>query len=130
MRVFINSKSLEILRFFCVGISVTLVHISIVFCLFYFFNKMSVYIANSVGFAISFVISYLGHRYITFNNKGSLGKFFIISAFGFIVNNLLLTIGMMFYLPKTFAIFVAIILVPAITYLLSLSWAFKKIEEC
>jgi len=87
--------------------------------------------ANVVGWLVAFVVSYGGHRRLTFRASGastrqSLPRFFAISAGGFVANEsayalLLSHTGM----PYRAALGVVLVGLAVITYLASRHWAFR-----
>lgn len=85
----------------------------------------SPYLINVVAFIVAFIVSFYGHRHLTFGLPGSPAKFFVIALGGFALNNVILTGGLYLALPPLAAIVVATICVPILTYFASALWAFK-----
>jgi putative flippase GtrA len=87
--------------------------------------------ANVIGWLCAFWVSYGGHYFLTFADHGapalrSVGRFFLLSAAGFVINEssyaILLSVTS---LPYYLLLAVILILVAILTYLLSLRWAFQ-----
>lgn len=88
--------------------------------------------ANACGFGIAFVVSFLGHRYLSFKDTStsihqSFLKFFITAVAGFCTNELIF-IGLFRYfdLNDWLALLAGICAAAAQTFVLSRFWAFKK----
>jgi putative flippase GtrA len=87
--------------------------------------------ANVIGWLCAFWVSYGGHHYLTFAGHGapalrSIGRFFLLSAAGFAINEcsyaFLLSVSS---LPYYLLLAVILVCVAILTYLLSLRWAFR-----
>lgn len=118
----------QILRFFIIGTSASATHFIGVVCLVELFTLQPL-IANIFAFFLAFQISYIGHRYWTFNHRqhalGSLPKFFTVASFGFIMNEGLFALCLHvfnWYYPIALAI--TLITVAIMTFILSKFWAF------
>ena len=84
---------------------------------------------NVFAFLLAFQVSYLGHRYWTFNHQkhslASLPKFFSVAAGGFLINEgvfaLLLHLSGWYY---PIALGITLVLIAILTFLLGKFWAF------
>lgn len=89
------------------------------------------YVANLCAFLVAFVVSYSGHRRFTFQVQGrhkeSLPRFFLTALAGFIVNELMLAL-LLLYTPLPFepALLLVLCLVAIMTFLLARFWAFRS----
>ncbi len=90
--------------------------------------------ANVLGWLVAFVVSFAGHHRLTFRDRAapfsaSVGRFFIVSAGGFSVNEsayaLVLNRSELRY---DLVLAVVLVAVAAITYLLSRHWVFLRSE--
>lgn len=123
--ILISDKWLRPLRFAIVGGAATATHLAVAGALSYLRTPQSVYRINVIAFIIAFLVSYLGHRYITFGKSGSVINFFIIALCGFALNNIILTCGLWLGMNEFLSIVIATVCVPVMTYLASSIWAFK-----
>jgi putative flippase GtrA len=87
--------------------------------------------ANVIGWLCAFGVSYAGHYSLTFADHGapvlrSAGRFFLLSAAGFIINESSYAI-LLYVSPLPYYFLLALILVSVaiFTYLLSQRWAFR-----
>lgn len=93
-------------------------------------HKSAPYLANFLAFLVAFVVSYLGHRKLTFqsNEKHSktLTRFFLTALLGFVVNEMLLVL-LLNYTPLSFslALFIVLNVVAVLTFIISKFWAFN-----
>ena len=80
-------------RFLGVGIVSTLTNFALSFCLVGFF-QVDVRLANAVGYVMGMAVSYLGHRHVTFNSRGSVvregWKFLVMHGFNLGLSTLVL----------------------------------------
>ena len=88
--------------------------------------------ANVFGWLAALVVSFGGHRYLTFRDAGSrlatsLRRFFVISGCGFALNQaayaVLLSRGALAY---DLALAVVLVTVAVATYVASRLWAFRR----
>lgn len=122
-----ETEKWQFLRFFIVGGMATLTHLLTALCLTsVLWQDLSVYIVNFLSFMTAFFVSYIGHRYITFCQSGSIIKFFVIALGGFIMNNIVLFFVTHMGLKDFIAIATSTIFVPIVTYTFSKLWAFNK----
>jgi putative flippase GtrA len=89
-------------------------------------------LANVVGWLVAFVVSFTGHHCLTFRGHGSsttvsVRRFFMVSAFGFSINEaiyaLLLGWGWQRF---DLALLAVLLAVAVLTYFLSRHWAFFR----
>ncbi len=119
-----------VFRFAIVGVLATIFHLVI---LWYLMRNVNVnpISANFIAFGVSFVFSFLGHYFWTFdagvNIINALKKFFLTSAFGFLINIITLSTLLRLELASDLknAIF-STLLTPFISFLVSRFWIFKK----
>lgn len=116
-------------KFALVGIVATVVH----FYVFVLLDKvMWPEIANFFSFLASFLFSFFGHRYLTFNSGNSpllqsIIRFFSAACLGFLNNELILIIlHRVFSVDAKFALICGMVTSSAQTFLLSKYWAFKE----
>jgi putative flippase GtrA len=89
-------------------------------------------LANALGFAVAFGLSFAGHRRLSFQHaatsvRQSLGRFAVTALLGFGSNELVfvaLLRGLQW--PSLLALFVAMLAAAAQTYVLSRHWAFRR----
>jgi putative flippase GtrA len=87
--------------------------------------------ANVIGWLCAFGVSYAGHYFLTFADRAapalrSAGRFFLLSAAGFAINEcsyaILLSLSA---LPYYFLLALILVAVAVLTYLISQRWAFQ-----
>jgi putative flippase GtrA len=91
-------------------------------------------VANAVGFCIAFVVSFAGHRFLSFSDAEttlwqSLRRFAATALAGFAANEVMfvaLLRGLDF--PDWLALFFALVFASAQTFLLSRFWAFRRAQ--
>ena len=114
-------------RYGLVGLVATLVHLLVAQAVLYFGTEP--FSSNLMGFLVAFVIGLLGHYLFTFGRVGSLGRAFmrygLIAVTGFLTNNLvLITLVARDWIRDDVALAVAILIIPAGTFLASRFWGF------
>ncbi len=115
--------------FVAVGLAAALTHMA-VFALLR--QAILPELANAAGFVVAFVVSFTGHRWLSFRDAGntvgqSLGRFAATALAGFGVNELVfvaLLRGLDW--PSPLALFAALAFAAGQTYLLSRHWAFRR----
>jgi putative flippase GtrA len=115
--------------FLAVGASAALTHMG-VFALAR--HQMLPELANALGFAVAFVVSFSGHRLLSFRDAAtsvatSLGRFAVTALAGFACNELVFVL--LFRVagwPPLLALFVALVLAAGQTFALSRFWAFRR----
>jgi putative flippase GtrA len=115
--------------FILVGSAAALVHLLTVIVLVEK-GHMPPLIANVGGWMCAFTVSYGGHRWLTFADHDapvlqSAGRFFLLSAGGFAINESAYAILLhASRVPYHFLLAIILLCVAAGTYLLSRRWAF------
>lgn len=114
-------------RFGLVGGVATMAHLAIAAILSAWWPALSEFVVNLCGFLVAFQISLVGHRRLTFRRRGRARRFFLLALSGFLLNNgvlaLLLTST---HIDGFWAIGIATLTVPLITYVGSRLWAFRE----
>ncbi|MDS4013043.1 MAG: GtrA family protein [Candidatus Accumulibacter sp.] len=88
-------------------------------------------VANLVGWLVALVVSFSGHYLLTFRHHAksllpALGRFFLLSASGFAVNELAFVVLLhSTRLPYQHLLAAILVAVAILTFLLSRSWAFR-----
>ncbi|OAL57874.1 hypothetical protein A6R74_11715 [Halomonas sp. ALS9] len=124
-----NRDAFRLFRFLIVGGAATSTHMLVAALLFAYFNNPSPYGINAVAFLVAFLVSFYGHRHITFQTRGSIRRFFLVAVGGFLANNAILTGGLALGMDGLVAVIIATACVPVLTYLASSLWAFKTEEK-
>lgn len=121
----------QIFLFGAVGITSSLTHLLMVY-LFVNHLKLQPAIANIFAFLIAYPVSFFGHSYLTFASRPhrrhlSFYRFLIVAVLGFLLNEGLYLI-FLYYTSFHYLLSLGIILiiVPAITFVLSKFWAFSN----
>ncbi len=89
-------------------------------------------VANGVGFVVAFGVSFVGHRWLSFQDAGtslwqSLRRFAITALAGFAANEVIFVVLLRgLGLPSFLALFLALVLASAQTFVLSRLWAFRR----
>lgn len=115
--------------FLLVGTSAALTHMAVFACVSPF---MLPELANAVGFCVAFVVSFVGHRRLSFQDADttlwqSLRRFGATALAGFVSNELMFMLLLrMFGWPNLWALFVALVFASAQTFVLSRFWAFRR----
>lgn len=92
--------------------------------------KINPLYSNIAGFLLAFPVSYVGHYQFTFaaiktRHQHSLPKFLSIAVLGFLANQGLVALGLIYTdLPFWLLLGVVMVLIAVMTYLLSRYWAF------
>ncbi|WNL43449.1 GtrA family protein [Halomonas sp. PAMB 3264] len=121
-----NRDVFQPFRFLIMGGLATLTHMLVATLLFALLTEPSPYLVNVIAFALAFLVSFFGHRHVTFKTRGSMGRFFLVAIAGFAANNAILTAGLALGVNNLAAVIIATACVPVLTYLASSLWAFKK----
>lgn len=88
------------------------------------------YVSNLLAFSVAFLFSFLGHYYWSFQSSlrrsVALTRFIVTALTGFLSSNIIL-MGLLQtnVFPKTISSAIAVMFIPAITYLLGRYWAFR-----
>jgi putative flippase GtrA len=89
-------------------------------------------IANAAGFGVAFVVSFAGHRFLSFSDADtslwqSFRRFAATALAGFAANELMfIALLRGLDLPDWLALFFALVFASAQTFLLSRFWAFRR----
>ena len=89
-------------------------------------------VANAVGFVVAFGVSFAGHRWLSFQDAGtslwqSLRRFAVTALAGFAANEVIFVLLLRgLGLPSFLALFLALVLASAQTFVLSRLWAFRR----
>ena len=114
----------RLFRFGLVGGGATLVDLGTSVALFRVWPAISEHLVTTTAFFVAFWFSFFGHRYITFQKHGAIGKFLLVALFSLAVRNLLLS-GLLFAgLSGLLPVVIATLAVTILTYLLSRVWVF------
>jgi putative flippase GtrA len=88
--------------------------------------------ANALGFCIAFVVSFAGHRLLSFKDANtsvatSLRRFVVTALAGFVSNELVFVLLLrVLDLPSLLALFLALLFAAGQTFVLSRFWAFRR----
>ena len=91
-------------------------------------------VANAMGFCVAFVISFAGHRFLSFSDADtplwqSLRRFAATALAGFAANEVMFVALLRgLNLPDWLALFFALVFASAQTFLLSRFWAFRRAQ--
>ena len=114
-------------RFGLVGTVATAAHLSVAAVLSALWPALSEFIVNLCGFLVAFQISLIGHRRLTFRRRGRAKRFFTLAVLGFVLNNgVLAALLASTRIAGFWAIVIATLTVPLITYVGSRLWAFRE----
>lgn len=89
-------------------------------------------VANALGFVVAFVLSFVGHRWLSFKGTStpmpqSLRRFGVTALAGFACNELVFMLLTRYYgWLALLALFVALVVASAQTFVLSRFWAFQR----
>ena len=89
-------------------------------------------LANALGFAVAFGVSFIGHRYLSFQDAStsvatSLRRFGVTALVGFVSNELVFVLLLrLLQLPSQLALFLALLFAAGQTFVLSRFWAFRR----
>jgi putative flippase GtrA len=89
-------------------------------------------VANAAGFCVAFVVSFAGHRFLSFSDADtslwqSFRRFAATALAGFAANELMfIALLRGLNLPDWLALFFALVFASAQTFLLSRFWAFRR----
>ncbi|WP_110655652.1 GtrA family protein [Salinicola halimionae] len=114
-------------RFGLVGGVATAAHLSVAAILSASWPGLSEFVVNLCGFLVAFQISLVGHRRLTFRRRGRARRFFTLALLGFALNNgVLAALLASTDIAGFWAIGIATLTVPLITYVGSRLWAFRE----
>ena len=118
--------------FIVVGTAAALTHM-LVFALTH--DLMWPEFANALGFGVAFLVSFSGHRRLSFADSHtplwqSLRRFAVTAVGGFMTNEMLFVLLYRgFDWPSWLALFVALVAASGQTFVLSRFWAFRRGKE-
>lgn len=124
----------ELFWFGAVGLTAMAVHLASV-ALVLVPLGLSPLVANVIAFLIAFQVSHAGHRRFTFSHHDapasqSRWRFFAVACASFLVNELMYAALLRFTtLDYRVALFIVLVLVAALTYVSSRTWAFAPAAD-
>ncbi|MCD8548494.1 MAG: GtrA family protein [Aeromonadaceae bacterium] len=111
-------------RFGLVGGGATLIDLGCAALLLWLWPALAENLVSTAAFFVAFWFSFFGHRYVTFQKQGAVGKFLLVALFSLAVRNLLL-LGLLWAgLSGLLPIVIATLAVTVLTYQLSRIWVF------
>ncbi len=117
------------LRFGVVGVTATAVHMGVAVATVEA-GGAHPQVANMLGFAVAFVVSYLGQRYFTFGSDQAhsvaLVRFAVVAGTGALVNLLVSGALLKLGLYYAVAIFIGLSVAAVVNYQLNRQWAFAR----
>lgn len=120
--------SKQFVRFLIAGGAATITYYALAMLLDCF-TTFSVMLINTIAYGIGFIVSYAGQKYWTFKNHSShretLPLFFAVAAGGFLLNSLIVWVGIHFGLHYAIAALLAIVAVTIISYFFQRYVVFK-----
>jgi putative flippase GtrA len=115
------------LRFGIIGATATAVHIGVAVAAVEG-GGVHPQVGNVLGFAVAFVVSYLGQRYFTFGStqthQVALLRFAVVAGTGALVNLLVAGVLLKLGLYYVAAIFIGLLTAAVVTYQLNRQWTF------
>lgn len=115
-------------RFAAIGVAATAVHMAVVWTMI---SRAGVapLSANLVAFLTAFVVSFTGQYFWTFRStrklSSAVARFFLVAFSAFLINNVaLVTLLEMDIMSPSSAAVLAVVVIPAISYLFGRFWAF------
>ena len=125
-----NIKTL--FKFLAVGGLSTLLQYAVMFTMIYY-GGIQAEISSGVGFLLSGIFNYSTNYYFTFHNynfhKRSLPRFYISTSVGFMINEAILNLCIIFMLPIFLSQVIATFCVLTWNYIISVLWIFKVRNE-
>ncbi|HEY4714438.1 MAG TPA: GtrA family protein [Aquirhabdus sp.] len=119
----------QLIRFGVIGVIAAITHYCI--AIFLISKDMPAAWANLIAFVIAFWVSYLGHRYFSFDagdvsHQQTLPRFILVAVLGFILNESLLLLMLHFTkISMALGLPFIIILTAIFTFILSRQFAFN-----
>lgn len=119
----------QLFRFGIVGLSAAFIHFSTVVILVQNF-ALPPLIANVFGFAVSFQLSYWGHRLWTFQDSSTLHRIALprllfVQLLNFAANEALFFVFLAMKLPYMIALIIVLTVLPLFTFISSKLWVFR-----
>jgi putative flippase GtrA len=121
----------RIATFIAVGATAAAVHLGVVVALVEA-GAAAPLVANVAGWLVAFCVSFAGQHRLTFGDREasarqSAPRFFVLSAAGFAANEAAYAAALRFFpLRYDVALAIVLVLVAAMTYVLSSAWAFRR----
>lgn len=118
--------------FLVTGASAALTHMGVFALLQHLHPALWPETANALGFVVAFVVSFVGHRWLSFKGTStpmtqSLRRFGVTALAGFACNELVFMLLTRHYgWFALLALFVALVVASAQTFMLSRFWAFQR----
>ena len=118
--------------FLLTGASAALTHMGVFALMQYVQPELWPEVATALGFGVAFVLSFVGHRWLSFKGtstpiKQSLRRFGVTALAGFACNELVFMLLTRHYgWLALLALFVALVVASAQTFVLSRFWAFQR----
>lgn len=119
----------QALKFGVVGLLATAVHVMVGVLLIGL--GWSAAFANPAAFATAFLVSFVGHFYVSFADQNSpkwqaLRRFALVACLGFLCNQAILaSVLATGFVPAAFALALSTLFAAAVTFVLSRRWAFR-----
>ena len=90
---------------------------------------LTVNVTNLLAYCIAMIVSYVGHYFWTYKAQSNHGvtitKYIISALLGSALNSAIIYICMRSFMPYKLAMVVAIVLVPAVAYVINKKWVFR-----
>ena len=118
--------------FVLVGASAALTHMAVFTLVLFLASTLWPEIANVAGFLVAFLVSFVGHRRLSFQDAGtglmqSFLRFAATAVAGFVTNEAVFIVLFRVHgLPSWIALICGIVLSALQTFVLSRFWAFKR----
>ena len=119
-----REESWRLFRFGLVGGGATLIDLGTSTLMLWRWPHLAENLVSTSAFFVAFWFSFFGHRYITFQKHGAVGKFLMVALFSLAVRNVLLLALLWIGLSGLLPIVIATLAVTILTYLLSRVWVF------
>lgn len=120
----------EVTKFGCVGLLGTAVNFLVVAYLVEQFGFAPL-IANIAAFLVAFQVSFVGHKFWTFNACeqaifATMLKFFAVGVLGFVLNEALYAVFLQkLHIHYLMSLLLVLLIVPPITFVCGKFWAFR-----
>ena len=114
----------ELLRFVVVGGAATVTDLAITISL-ELLTELNENAITSIAFICAFWVSYFGHRYITFKEKGNPWSFLMLAVFTLLLRNLIVYLLVSYVIAGLPALIIAMAVVTVITYIIAKFKIFK-----
>lgn len=121
----------QIVRFVAVGCAAAATHWAVAITCVKLLS-MQPLLANVIGWALAFIVSFSGHYGLTFRNQNTVfwqaaRRFFVVSLTGFLINETVYALGLKYSALRYDVLLAAILVGMAIvTYVVARFWAFRS----